>query len=91
MLENLDLRFPNAEDREIKNFIRIHLQLKLDNNNYDLLDLIFWDGDSDEWPIARISFMGTYLKELYVDRNYGWFLENNGSGLHFPRVIFINL
>lgn len=48
LLENLDLRFPNADDREIKNFIRIHLQLKLDNNNYDLLDLIFWDGDSDE-------------------------------------------
>ena len=44
---------------------------------------MFCDEDGDEWPINR-TFSGIYLKELYVDHNYGWFLENNESGLHFP-------
>lgn len=47
-LRKFRLRFPNADDNEIKNFIRIHLQPKLDNNNYDFCDLISRDGDSDE-------------------------------------------
>ena len=44
---------------------------------------MFYDEDGDEWPINR-TFSGIYLKELYVDHNYGWFLENNESGLQFP-------
>ena len=43
------LKFPNVDDSEIKNFIRIYLQPKLDENNYDLGYLTFWDSDGDEW------------------------------------------
>ena len=37
-----------------------------------------------EWKITKTAFMGNYLKETNVDVNYGWLIENNESGLHFP-------
>ena len=37
-----------------------------------------------EQKITKTAFMGNYLKETNVDVNYGWFIENNESGLHFP-------
>ena len=77
-------KFPDAGDDEIKNFIRIYLKPAFSNEKNDLRDFMFFDKDGDEWPVNRICFFGIYLKELHVDNNYGWFLENNEPGLHFP-------
>ena len=68
------LKFLAADDNEIKNFTRIYLILG---------DFIFRNKDSNELLIARIIFIGIYLRELYVDHEYGWFPENTKLGLHF--------
>ena len=39
------------------------------------------DIDDDDFPISKIIFIGNYLKELYIDHEYGWFLENTKLGL----------
>ena len=39
------------------------------------------DIDNDDFPISKIIFIGNYLKELYIDHEYGWFLENTKLGL----------
>ena len=68
------LKFPAADDDEIKNFTRIYLVPG---------DFIM-DIDGDDFRISRIIFIGNYLKEFYVDHNYRWFLENTNLGLRFP-------
>ena len=64
--------------------MRIYLKPTCDDKGKDLGSFMFLDKDGDEWPIERTSFAGIYLKESYIDHNYGWFLENNESDLHFP-------
>ena len=46
---------------------------------------MFCDKDGDEWSIEMIAFVGICLKEPNIDHNYGWFLGNNESDLHFPQ------
>ena len=79
-------KFPNTNDGEIKNFIRIYLQPTLDYKKNDLGEFIFHDEEGLKWPNVRTCFVGIYLKELNIDQNYGWFFETNQSGLDFPKV-----
>ena len=67
------LKFSGLDDNEIKKFRRIYLVPG---------DFIMYT-DRNDFRISRIIFIGNYLKELYVDYNYGWFLENTKLGLRF--------
>ena len=76
-IRKFKLKFLSAEDDEIENFMRIYLYPKKKR-------LFFCPESGREWKITKTAFMGNYLKETYVDVNYGWLIENNESGLHFP-------
>ena len=81
LIRKFKLKFHSAEDDEIENFMRIYLHSQ---KNYLGYFLCFLPERDREWKITKTVFMENYLKETYVGVNYGWFIENNESGLHFP-------
>ena len=83
-IRKFKLKFPVADDDEIKNFIRIYLKPTYGNKGKDLGSFMFHDEDGNDCRIERTCFVGIYLKEPFIDHNYRRFLQNNGSGLRLP-------
>ena len=74
----MKLRYPTATEAELRNFIRIYLQL-CSMNRTMTRRIFFWHG----LRISRNFFAGRYSKSE-INHNYVWMNENNETNLHFP-------
>ena len=78
-IEKFTLKYPQSDDSEIFNFLKIHLLYEPAENNYEKSDFLF----DERIPINRIGWMGSYLQEK-GDYNYSWLVENLGENIHHP-------
>ena len=78
-IEKFRLKYPQSDDSEIFNFLKIHLLYEPAENNYEKSDFLF----DERIPINRISWMGPYLQEK-EDYKYSWLVENLGENIHHP-------
>ena len=77
--EKFRLKYRQATDPEILNFLKIYLLYQPAENNYEKSEFLF----DERIPINRISWMGPYLQEK-GDCKYSWLVENLEEGLHHP-------
>ena len=81
-IEKFRLKYPQADDSEIFNFLKIYLLNELAENSYEKSEFLF----DERIPIKRISWMGPYLQEK-GDCKYSWLVQKFG-GRHTPSLIF---
>ena len=82
-IRKFKLKYPQADESEIKFSFRIYLTPEFDSDKNDLGDYKHYDKEGNEWPINSSDYIGIYWKDV-GDYNYGWFIKNDGSGLYLP-------
>ena len=78
-IEKFRLKYPQADETEIFNFLKIYLLCEPAENNYEKSEFLL----DDRIPINRMSWIGLYLQEK-GDYRYSWLVENLEEGIHYP-------
>ena len=78
-IEKFRFKYPQADETEIFNFLKIYLLHEPAENYYEKSEFLF----DERTPINRMSWTGPYLQEK-GHYKYSWLGENLEEDIHHP-------